>query len=263
MRQAAHRTTLTSIYAALTGDIVASTQLMPDQLDEVRSVISHAANSLAAYYARSSPRVKLEFFRGDSWQLLLKQPQQALRYALVIKSALLNRLEVDTRVSIGIGALDRSPGPSLSTATGEAFTLSGRALDKKSAFAITGALPKRSGAMGDWFVLALHLCSSLSREWTRRQAEIVCVALTLRNATHEEVGETLSPPIRKQSVTESLDGAGWRGLSQAIDVFETTNWATIVGLEPGLEDNPKALSDQKQVKKPVTPVQVEKRRGNA
>jgi hypothetical protein len=76
----------------------------------------------------------------------------------------------------------------------------------------------------------LHLCSGLVRPWTRRQAEIVSLALLADNPTHESIAGSLRPRVSKQSVTESLAAARWRPLLEGIRVFEQTDWDSLGGL---------------------------------
>jgi hypothetical protein len=148
-----------------------------------------------------------------------------LRVALLMRALLLARDEVRTRVSIGIGAVEVIDRRRVSLSTGEAFVLSGHALDHITGhFDLTGALPERTAPLAAWFPAMLHLCSGLVRSWTRRQAEIVSLALLLDNPTHESIAGTLRPKVSKQSVTESLAAARWRPLLEGIRVFEATDW---------------------------------------
>jgi hypothetical protein len=212
------------VFAVLTGDIVSSRALSAERLERTRRLIAEGASR----FRRREPRALCgvpEVFRGDAWQLLLREPRWALRLALLIRALLLARDDVRTRVSIGIGAVDAIDRRRVSLSTGEAFTLSGHALDAITGyFDLTGALPERAAPLAAWFPAMLHLSSGLVRPWTRRQAEIVSVALLAENPTHESIAGTLRPKVSKQSVTESLAGARWRPLLEGIRVFEETDW---------------------------------------
>jgi hypothetical protein len=212
------------VYAVLTGDLVGSRQLSPERLQGVRAVIGAAA----AQFRRRQPRALCgvpEVFRGDAWQLVLREPRWALRVALLIRAQLLAADEVSTRVSIGVGAVETIDRRRISRSTGEAFTLSGHALDHLTGyFDLTGALPERAAALAEWFPAMLHVCSGLLRSWTRRQAEIVSLALRPDDPTHETIAGALRPRISKQSVTESLAAARWRALLEGVRVFEATDW---------------------------------------
>ncbi len=217
------------MFAVLTGDIVASRQLSAERLERARRLIAGGA----AQFRRRQPRALCgvpEVFRGDAWQLLLREPRWALRVALLMRALLLARNDVRTRISIGIGGVDVINRRRISVSTGEAFMLSGHALDHITGyFDLTGALPDRAAPLAGWFPAMLHLCSGLIRPWTRRQAEIVSFALLLDNPTHESIAGTLRPRVSKQSVTESLAAARWRPLLEGIRVFEETDWGRVVG----------------------------------
>jgi hypothetical protein len=221
------------VFAVLTGDLIGSARLSTERLGGTRRLVLRTARDLRAK-ARHALIGAPEFFRGDAWQLLLGEPRQALRVALLIRAVLSAEIDVETRVSIGVGRVDVIDRARISRSTGEAFTLSGQALDKITGyFDLTGALPERTGVMAVWFPATLHLCSGLVRTWTRRQAEIVAIALSRDNPTHEGIAKSLRPKVSKQTVSESLAGAGWRTLLEAIRAFEATDWASLAGLPTG------------------------------
>jgi hypothetical protein len=218
------------IFAVLTGDIIGSSKLSVERLSRARAVVLEGAKQ---FHSRSHKAVlgAPEFFRGDAWQLLLKDPGRALRAALYIRALLSSEIGVETRISIGVGGVDVVDRSRISLSTGEAFTLSGHALDQMTGyFDLSGAIPERAGPLVGWFPAILHLCSGLVRHWTRRQAEIVSLAMLRGNPTHEQIARSLSPPVSKQTVSESLAGASWRTLLEAIRAFETTDWPAVVSL---------------------------------
>ena len=112
-----------AIRAVLTGDIVNSTQL--GQAAEKR-LLKKLRQLLAVY--------QFEFYRGDSFQVYIKDAGAALRTALLCRAIAINTagnmgmISSDIRISIGIGMV-KTPVTALGTAKGEAFILSGRAFD--------------------------------------------------------------------------------------------------------------------------------------
>jgi hypothetical protein len=216
------------VFAVLTGDIVGSRRLSAEGLQRTRSLLADGA----ARFRRRQPRALCgvpEVFRGDAWQLLLREPRWALRLALLVQALLLAGNDVRTRISIGIGGVEVINRRRISVSTGEAFMLSGHALDHITGyFDLTGALPDRAAPLSGWFPAMLHLCSGLVRPWTRRQAEIVSLALLSANPTHESIAASLRPRVSKQSVTESLAAARWRPLLDAMRVCEETDWERLL-----------------------------------
>ena len=170
-----------------------------------------------------------DFYRGDSWQILTDRPALSLRLALLIRARLRSEMETDTRISIGMGPVETIHDTSISMSQGAAFTLSGQSLDTMTGyFDLTGRLPDGTGYLNEWFRTVLYLCSEFVQSWTRRQAEIVSLALLLRPPKHADIAKSLTPPVAKQTVTDSLKGAHWRALQEALKLFEATDWQTFV-----------------------------------
>ena len=219
------------IHAVLTGDIIASSEMPAETLARVRAVLQGAAEGFCNSWSEPV-EARLDIYRGDAWQLLLTEHNLALRLALYLRAQLRDRLEADTRISIAIGTCERIDSEKVSLSTGEAFTLSGRALDAMTGyFDMTAALPERAGETGLWAKASVSLVSELVRSWTRRQSEIAGLALLHPEETHEEISRRLVPPVTKQSVTASLSGAGWRALQEPLTAFETTQWKSLLAAQ--------------------------------
>lgn len=219
----------THIYAVITGDIVDSTSLTRTTLARVRETLTGTIRAFAKQNAdviSHSP----SFFRGDSWQVLLHDPRIALKVALLVRAQLHAEDGVDTRASIGVGTV-AGLEKDVAISTGEAFTLSGRALENIPNFALlTGALPERTASLAPWFPTVLHLCSGLTDSWTRRQAEVFGKWLSLVSPTHESIAAALKPPVTQQSVTDTLTSANWRYLYEAMKLFYATDWQGVCAI---------------------------------
>jgi hypothetical protein len=212
-----------TVQAVITGDIVGSTKLTPGQLADVRKTLVEAVRAFPNKCVRKGP----EFFRGDSWQMLLDAPENALNLALLIQAELISKLQVQTRAAIGIGVI-ANPEEALATSTGEAFTLSGRALENITGNGrFDGALPARIGSMTSWFPALLRICGGLSSSWTRRQAEAMSLWLSLPAPVHEEIAKRLQPPVTKQSVGNILASANLPYLQEAMAAFHATAWQSL------------------------------------
>lgn len=232
-------------YAVLTGDLIRSTELPAAELDAIRRRLS----VITIGFEDRFPGTLIgfpEFFRGDAWQIALRRPERALRLAMLITATLRAEAPTGTRIAIGIGPIEHISPQHISLSGGEAFTLSGRALDRMTGYYdLTGALSPDTGTMAGWLPAALHLISQQMRQWTPRQAEIVATALMLHSPEHEQIARALNPPVAKQTVTKSLQGAGWRGLQDMLHVYEITDWKTVI--------NQNRLSETGQPEKAVNP----------
>lgn len=225
-RPAAALTTDAKLYAVLTGDLIRSTALTADRLADARRVAETSAQALDETLAWDQVG-ELDFFRGDAWQLVLGRPGAALRAGLLIRARLRALAGVDTRIAIGVGGADRIDPGRVSRSTGEAFVLSGRTLDRMTSyFDLSGAVPEGAPEVERWLTLTLQLCGGLARNWTKRQAEVAARALGMANPTHEAIAQAFD--IRKQSVTDILEAAHWRLLTEALKVFEDTDWRALV-----------------------------------
>ena len=205
-------------YAVLTGDIVKSSKLTAAQLESVRECVL-AAIDQARGWRRGTVKGKAEFYRGDAWQVLVADVSQALRVALLIRASVIAQGIADTRVSIGLGTVDNLSRTRVSLSTGEAFVLSGHALDELSV-ATRLTIAASSRPVAPWLRSAALLCDALVSQWTARQAEIVALMLDRRDTTHENIARLVTPPITQQAVSKALTGAGWMAIEQLLMTFE-------------------------------------------
>ena len=224
-------------HAVLTGDIIGSSRLLPPQLETVRSSLIDAVN-VARRWKRGLIKGRPEFFRGDGWQLLLTDPAMAMRVGIFLRASLLAGGVADSRIAIGLGKGQKNPSARVAVSTGEAFVLSGHALDEMTQYSsMTIEIPESRGPLSDWLPVIGHLCDSLIDQWTRRQAEIVCVAIDPKEPGYETVARSLKPAVSKQAVAKGLRGANWHAIREAIHQFEETVWEAV--LEPPKTGKPK------------------------
>jgi len=169
--------------AVLTGDIVNSTKLTT--INEKR-LLESLKKVLSPY--------KYEFYRGDSFQVYLRNADKALQTALLCRTAAIRipaegkLTHGDIRISIGIGRVN-APIKKLSAAKGEAFVLSGRMFDeitkKDTRLAIvTGNLVANLGLQ----VIADYL-NSIYSMMTDKQAAVIFELLNGR--TQKNVADKL------------------------------------------------------------------------
>jgi hypothetical protein len=228
-------------YAVLTGDVINSRRLSPTQLESVRSSLVGAVD-LARGWKRGLVGGKPEFFRGDAWQLLLTDPAMALRVAILLRASFRAGGLADSRIAIGVGDVEKISSVRVSLSTGQAFVISGKALDNMTRYSsMTIEVPKSVGPLSDWLPVVGHLCDSLISQWTRRQAEMVCAAVDPTEPDYEKIGRLLKPAVSKQAVAKVLSGANWHAIREAIRQFEQTSWEAV--LQPIAEDNQNRLSN--------------------
>lgn len=205
-------------YAVLTGDVVKSSKLTAAQLESVRECVLAAVDQ-ARGWRRGIVKGKAEFYRGDAWQVLLADISHALRVALLIRASVIAQGIADTRVSIGLGTVENLSRTRVSLSTGEAFVLSGHALDDLSGTTRLTIAASRH-PVAPWLRTAALLCDALVNQWTARQAEIVALILESREITHEKIASRMTPPVSQQAVSKALTGAGWPAVEDLLITFE-------------------------------------------
>ncbi len=156
-----------TIQAVLTGDIVNSTGLTTAIEKKLFRVVQEL------FIAH-----KVEFFRGDSFQVYVRDPKEALKLALLSRTAAISLFKgeklilSDIRISIGVGTVE-TPVKTLRTAKGEAFLLSGRKFDEiaKSSrrLAIVAADPLAKEGLD---IIADYI-NSIFEGMTGKQAEVI------------------------------------------------------------------------------------------
>lgn len=107
------------IVAIITGDIINSRNANPKKwLTILKKALSHSGGSPSTW----------EVFRGDSFQLEVKNPADALLTAIRIKANLKTVKGLDARMAIGIGEKGYS-APRITESNGAAFVYSGEKLE--------------------------------------------------------------------------------------------------------------------------------------
>lgn len=211
------------VYAVLTGDIVGSTGLGAAGLAEARRVFFDAVASLRA----ASPELVVgdaEFFRGDSWQILLSDPQSFLRAALVLRAALRRASrDYDTRIGVGFGQVERIEPERISTSIGDAFTASGTQLDAMSdGIGVTVAVPHGSMGPLGWLVPLCALCSAMVNSWSERQSDIAVRMLATQAPRQSDIATEID--VSKQMISKTLASIDFPAILSAVEWVEGGKW---------------------------------------
>ena len=200
-----------SIHAVLTGDIVNSTLLGAD-LEEL--LLKELKQALSPYL--------IEFYRGDSFQAYLKDPEGALRVALLCRALAISLTATeeqpalaDIRISIGIGPVAlpvRAPG----TARGEAFLLSGRGLDEIQKTERRLSISSGSAMADIGFGVMADYLDTIYRKMTAKQA--AAIIWLLEGVTQQEAAAKLN---KSKSTVSQLAAAGsWNEIERILQQFE-------------------------------------------
>ena len=185
-----------AIGTVITADIVNSTSLPKGLLVKLLKTIE----SLLAPY-------KYEFYRGDSFQVYIKNSEIALELGLKLRLAA-KRIEIDQdidiRTSIGIGLVN-APVRVLKTSSEEPFILSGRALDDLSKTADRLRIVSSNDIVDDIFSIIARFIDYIFKNLTSKQSAVI-FELLMGNTQTEAAKK-----LKKSQVTvnRQVHAAGW------------------------------------------------------
>lgn len=118
------------INGVITGDIIESSAIQIKYRDFLLESIREIADELSVIEP-----LKIEFFRGDSFQMVIDTPENAMKIAVLLRAGLKGHTPKeckrpwDARLSLGVGTISYH-ADRIVLSDGEAFQYSGRKLDE-------------------------------------------------------------------------------------------------------------------------------------
>ncbi len=173
----------------ITGDIVNSSAIKGEEKIALIAEIERIGLKLSELVP-----LKIELFRGDSFQIQTDDPTEAIRLAILfrtaLKSASPSEHEWDARVSVGIGSVD-FVSEQIVVSDGEAFQLSGRGLDSigKRRLAVATPWADVNGELS----LTTAFADDIITGWSVNQARISYLKLS--------TGDTQKEIAREENIT--------------------------------------------------------------
>lgn len=171
-----------TITSVITGDIIKSrTQVNPEVwITVLKRSLSYLSNDKAYW----------EIYRGDSFQIEIKDIRSSFIAALYIKACIKSIHGLDVRLAIGIGNKTYE-GEKVTESNGEAFVFSGEILEtlkkEKQNLRIKTNSLEIDEVLNLYFKLALIPMDS----WTVNLAEIVKLSIEKPNALQSELGKLI------------------------------------------------------------------------
>jgi len=198
-----------TLSAVITADIVNSTQLPKANY---KKLLKNLELLFGEY--------QYEFFRGDSFQVFLKSPGEALAVLLKARTAAIrlseNTSSSDIRASIGIGTV-KLPVKSIQTAIGDVFVLSGRAFDKlEKEERLSIVSDERNKAVNIGLVVISQFIDYLFQRLTFKQAAVVYELLM--NRTQTETALRLQKS--QATINKHTQAAGWPELEKLLAEYK-------------------------------------------
>ncbi|MEP6596820.1 MAG: hypothetical protein ABJA71_12785 [Ginsengibacter sp.] len=193
--------------AVLTGDIVNSTKLTSSKEKGLVKILQQV---LKPY--------KYEFYRGDSFQVHMKQPANSLRVALLCKTAAISFTEdneTDIKISIGLGDVNepvKTPG----LAKGEAFILSGRAFDELEKTASRLVITTGNNKANLSFQILADYINSIFSRMTSKQAKVIFELL--KGGQQQDIVKRLKKS--KSTISQHVSSGRWNEIEKILNQYE-------------------------------------------
>lgn len=191
------------IVGVITGDFVSSTKGDDMWRREMLSIVEDSVDVMRRHYGG----LQLEFFRGDSFQILVEKPERALLVAVLIRAALCSHTFKtspfiwDARMAVGIGEA-ANMARDLATSTGDAFVFSGRTFDAMKDERL--ALKTCWADVNKEFYVSTMFADDIISNWTIKQAYLVFDYL-LYNVSQRQIA--LNKGMTTQNVSRILKAA--------------------------------------------------------
>lgn len=207
--------------AVLTGDLIKSRKLENDEIEIILNNLPQCFENIKNQLL--SEDANFEFYRGDSFQIILHEPELAIKVAFIIRAFLrslfkpaplaegkppikrAHEIRSDARISIGIGTI-RMQNDRVVVSQGEAFELSGLKLDQmeKESLALSITTPWKF--LNEEFVVNCLFADVLIDNWTETVAESICRHL-LYAETQKEHAKNLNitqPAVGKRLIQGNM-----------------------------------------------------------
>lgn len=198
-------------YGVLTGDISNFTSI---EIDKRETLILETNRLIKSWVNKPE---YAEIFRGDSFQLLFEDIENALVKSIQLRCWFKQHIEdhqqapLDARISIGYGEIAYF-GKSVLDSDGEAFHLSGRAFDDmKNTHNYFQVITGNKG-INEQLNIILNLANIIISQWTKNQAEVIF--MLLEGYTQQQMADKLK--MAQSAVSNRLKLSRWKEIDKTI-----------------------------------------------
>ena len=199
-----------SLQVVLTADIVNSSRLDAGKDQQL-------IKQLKEIFAKQ----QLEFYRGDSFQVYISNPEAALKLALLARATAIGLLKeehpplTDIRLSLGIGQV-QTPVRSLNTAKGAAFVLSGRKFDEISKTSQRLAISTSNPLANEGLAVISDYLDTIFGRMSSKQAEVI--AELLKGALQKDVAKKYKKTV--STIHQRLSAARWEEIEKLLQQYK-------------------------------------------
>jgi hypothetical protein len=209
------------LYAVITGDLVGSSEISYNDREILLSALHESfffvSNTL---HPDNNSIPPFEISRGDSFQALFSDPENALMASvlIILKLSLFSEADrkLETRISIGIGSVEYlSESGNVGEADGQAFRLSGRTLDSMKGQEKKLMITSSNPALNLILESQCAFFDNTATRWTKIQKQFLLEKLTGR--TQNEIA--LKYGKSQSTISQSLKAAGFDSLKKFLDNY--------------------------------------------
>jgi len=166
--------------SVITGDIIGSRQQKSDHwIEDLKKILAPFGKTPSQW----------EVYRGDEFQIEVRNPEEALLTAILVK-AHLRAIKSDARMSIGFGDKTHN-AERISESNGSAFINSGELFETLKKQKVTLAMRTGDLDFDEKLNLMLQLALTFMDSWLVQSAEFVAVAIENPTLSQEELGQKL------------------------------------------------------------------------
>ncbi len=194
--------------SVLTGDIINSRKSTPENwLDSLKSELDKIGKS-PEYW---------EIYGGDTFQLRVDNPTEALLTALKIKAVIKKNKLLDVRISIGIGDMDYKSSR-VTESNGSAFIHSGQQFQLMKKEKLKLAVKSNWNEFDEVINLCLKLGMFAMDKWTEIAAETILLAIANPDLSQSALGEMLD--IKQNAVSNRLNRANFNSIMEIDQLYK-------------------------------------------
>ncbi|MCQ2167581.1 MAG: hypothetical protein MJY69_02785 [Bacteroidales bacterium] len=198
----------------ITADIINSTKIGAESRDELVKILQRIEVSL-----QKISQVRIEMYRGDSFQVLIPDAGKGMVCALLIRAGLMAFAPEgemwDARLSLGIGSVSYE-NDRITMSDGEAYRLSGRSFDGIGKKRLSVATP--SEMINQELALSCAFADDIICGWSKKQADLIFKVL-LDNLSRKEIATMNGTSV--QNIGKTLRKAKEYLVIMFLDRYET------------------------------------------
>jgi hypothetical protein len=157
-----------------------------------------------------------EIYRGDSFQVEVKDAAEVLMVAIQLKAAVKSIKGVDVRIAIGIGDKTHN-AKRITESNGSAFVHSGELIEELKSLKVNMAIKSKNERFDAEINLYLKLALLMMNSWTTNAAETIYAAMENPDKSQKALGRSLK--IKQNAVSTRLKRACYYEIMEIIEMY--------------------------------------------